>query len=106
MKLRHATLARNLPSIDESGLLCSKSRGKLPVVWLHAPSKSAWAMVHTVKRHGGRIENVVVLEVTVPRRWLKRSTKRGLWYVARDLPVHRIRQRVTFHELAGASTER
>ena len=39
--LRHATLRRNLPSVRRLGLLCSKSKGKLPVVWLHALSKSA-----------------------------------------------------------------
>ena len=33
MLLRHATLARNLNSILRRGLLCSKSRGKPPVVW-------------------------------------------------------------------------
>ena len=43
MRIRHATLRRNLPGIDSRGLLCAKSKGKLKVVWLHAPSKSAWA---------------------------------------------------------------
>ena len=43
MLLRHATLARNLPSIIKAGLLTSKSQGKLPVVWLHTPAKSFWA---------------------------------------------------------------
>jgi hypothetical protein len=58
---------KNLTSIRRAGLLCSKSEGRLPVVWLHAPSKSAWAMLHTVKRHGGRIEAVAVIELSVPR---------------------------------------
>jgi hypothetical protein len=77
MLLRHATPAKNLQSIGRAGLLCSKSEGRLPVVWLHAPSKSAWAMLHTVKRHGGRIEAVAVIELNVPRRWLRKS-RRGL----------------------------
>ena len=42
MRLRHATLARNLNSILRAGLLTSKSRGKLPGVWLVSPSKSSW----------------------------------------------------------------
>jgi hypothetical protein len=46
---RHATLRRNLP-----------------VVWLHAPTASAWATPHTVKRHGSRIEDVVILEASGP----------------------------------------
>src|SRR5262245_39701968 len=58
MLLRHATLLRNLPSIQRHGLLGSRSQGKLPAVWLHAASKSAWAAVHTVQRHGGKIESV------------------------------------------------
>jgi hypothetical protein len=63
MLLRHATPARNLPGVLQRGLLCSKSQGRLPVVWLHAPGKTAWALLHTVKRHGGRVEAVVVLLV-------------------------------------------
>ena len=34
MLVRHATPARNLPSVCRVGLLCSKSQGKKPVVWL------------------------------------------------------------------------
>src|SRR5262245_4422161 len=66
-------LARNLPAIPRRGLLCARPKGKLAVVWLHTPGKTAWATVHTVKRHGGRIEAVVTLEVDVPRSWLRRS---------------------------------
>ena len=53
MKLRHATPARNLASILQRGLLTRKRKGRLPVVWLHAPGKTSWAQLHTVKRHGG-----------------------------------------------------
>jgi hypothetical protein len=58
MKLRHATPSRNLASIRKRGLLTSKSQGKLPVVWLHAPGKTSWALLHVVKRHGERVEDV------------------------------------------------
>ena len=102
MLLRHATLVRNLPSILKGGLLCSKSQGRLKVVWLHTPNKSSWATLHTVKRHGGRVEAVVVLELYVPRRWLRRSRK-GLWYSVRDIPADRIRRVLAFGEVAGAS---
>jgi hypothetical protein len=40
MLLRHATPRENLESITRHGLLCRKSQGKLPVVWLHSPAKS------------------------------------------------------------------
>jgi hypothetical protein len=101
MLLRHATLARHLPSIVKAGLLTAKSKGKLPVVWLHSPACSAWAGWHTVRRHGGRIEAVTVLEVEVPRSWLRRS-KKGLWYCPRDIPPERIRGLVTFAGLASS----
>jgi hypothetical protein len=105
MLLRHATLARNLPSILKAGLLTSKSKGRLPVVWLCSPGQSSWATLHTVKRHGGRVETVVILEVDVPRRWLRRSARKRLWYCPRDISPDRIKRVWTFQEVAGASAE-
>jgi hypothetical protein len=104
MLLRHATQKRNLPSIERLGLLTSKSKGKLPVVWLHAPTKTAWASLHTVKRHGGRVEDVVVLEVSIPRRWLRRN-RRGLWYCTKDIPASRFLSTIRFAELAASPVE-
>jgi hypothetical protein len=104
MLLRQATPAKNLSSIGKAGLLCSKSQGRLPVVWLYVPSKSAWAMLHTVKWHGGRIEAVAVIELNVPRRWLRKS-RRGLWFCRRDFAPHRFRGMVNFAELAGPSVD-
>jgi hypothetical protein len=104
MLLRHATLARNLPSIIKAGLLTSKSQGKLPAVWLCSAAKTLWAAAHVVRRHGGRIESVVVLEIDVPRRWLRRS-KKGLWYCPRDIAADRIRGIITFGELTRSPVE-
>jgi hypothetical protein len=104
MLLRHATPARNLAGILRCGLLTAKSRGKLPAVWLVSPGKSSWAVLHVIKRHGGRVETTVVLEVDVPRGSLRRSRK-GLRYVLRDVPPERIKRALCFSELAGASTE-
>src|SRR5262249_5074584 len=104
MLLRHATLARNLNSILRLGLLTSFSRGKLPVVWACSPARSSWAVLHVVKRHRGRVESTVVLEVDLPRSWLRRSRK-GLWYTARDIFPDRIRRVLTFGELAGTSID-
>ena len=102
MLLRHATPACNLNSILRGGLLCSKSQGRLPVVWVCSPARSSWAVLHVFKRHGGRVENTVVLEVDVPRAWLRKNRK-GLWYSVRDIPPDRIRRVLSFAELAGAS---
>jgi hypothetical protein len=104
MILRHATPARNLAGICRAGLLTGKSQGRLPAVWLHAPSSSAWAGWHTVRRHGGRIESVVILAVAVPRSWLRRS-RPGLWYCLRDIPPERLRGVVTFAALARSPVE-
>jgi hypothetical protein len=104
MLLRHATLARNLPGILRAGLLTSKSQGKLPAVWFTCPSAASWAVLHVVKRHGGRVESVVILEFNVPRRWLRRSARKRLWCSLRDIPADRIRRVFTFQEIAGAST--
>jgi RNA:NAD 2'-phosphotransferase (TPT1/KptA family) len=101
MLLRHATPARNLNNILRRGLLRSYSRGKLPVVWACSPARSSWAVLHVIRRHGGRVESTVVLEIDVPRSWLRRSRK-GLWYSARDIPPDRIRRVLSFAELAGA----
>ena len=102
MILRHATLIRNLPAIERRGLLCGKSKGRLPVVWLHTPAKSFWATLHTLRRHRGGAEAVIILLVDVPRAWLRRNRK-GLWYSVRDIPADRIRRVLSFAELAGAS---
>jgi hypothetical protein len=58
-------------------------------------------MAHTVKRHGGRIENVAVLELSVPRKWL-RKTRKGLWYCVQDIPPESIRRLITFQQLAAS----
>src|SRR3954464_2823523 len=101
MLVRHATPAKNLAPILRTSLLCRKSRGRLKVVWLHTPNKSSWAALHTVRRHGSRVEAVVVLKVSVPRSWLRRN-RRGLWYCVRDIPAERIRHILAFDEVEGA----
>ena len=93
---------RNLPGILRDGLLTAKSRGRFKAVWLHAAGRSHWAAIHTVKRHGGRVEDVVVLEVSIPRDWLKRhgGSVRGMWRSVRDIPPRFVRRVVYFGELA------
>src|SRR5262249_40346286 len=61
-------------------------------------------VLHTLKRHGGRVEGVVILAIDVPRSWLRRS-KQGLWYCPRDLAPERIRGVVTFAALARSPVE-
>ncbi len=102
MLLRHATPRKNLPGMKRAGLLTAKSQGRLPAVWLHSPARSAWATLHVVERHGGRVENTVILELDVPRSWLRRRRK-GTWYTKRDVPPDRLRRVIDFIEVAGQS---
>lgn len=104
MIVRHATPRRNLRSIRAQGLLPGRSRGKLPVVWVHTPATTLWAMYHTGKRHGGRVEDVLVIELDIPRAWLRRKT-RGLWYCDRTIGPERFRRWITFGEVASSPVE-
>jgi hypothetical protein len=98
MKPRHATPARNLRSIRKRGLLTAQSQCKQPVIWLHAANRSAWAVLHTMTRHDSN--NVVVVEVAVPRSWLTRS-RSGLWFCDRDIPPGRLGPTVAVEEEAA-----
>jgi hypothetical protein len=87
-----------------AGLLCSKSQGKKPVVWLGSAAYTLRAAAHVVRRHGGRIEQVAILEIDMPRSCLRRS-KPGLWYCPGDVPPGRIRGVITFGELSRSPVE-
>jgi hypothetical protein len=62
---------------------------------------------HVLRRDGGRAQQVVVLEVAVPRSWLKRHgvAGKGLWYSVRDVPTRHIRRVLTFGELSRSPAE-
>jgi hypothetical protein len=104
VKLRHATPRRNIISILTDGLLTRKSQGRLKAVWLHTAGRSEWAALHTVARHGGRVEDVVVIEIAVPRAWLKRhgGNVRGVWRSVRDIPVRCFTRVIDFEQLAAS----
>jgi hypothetical protein len=46
-----------------------------------------------------------VLELDVPRSWLRRSSRKRVWSTPRDIPPGRIKRVLCFSELAGASLE-
>jgi hypothetical protein len=58
-------------------LLADRSRVLARSSQRAAAGKTPSALLRTIRRHGGRVENVVKLEVDVPQRWLRRS-KPGL----------------------------
>jgi hypothetical protein len=107
MLLRHATLARNLASILRRGLLCSKSKGRKRVVWGCSPANTLWAAWHVTRRHGGRPQEIVVLEVSVPRAWARRhgGAAKGVYYSVHDIGPERIRGVITWGELSRSPVE-
>ena len=102
--LGHATPSRNLASILRDGILTAKARGAFKAVWLHEPDKAHWATLHTVRRHGGRIEDVVVIQVCVPKAWLRQhgGKAKGLWRCVRDVPVRCFRRTLHFAQLSAS----
>ena len=95
MKLYHATTAERAAQIKEQGLLISKAdpTAKIKGCWMASQSNRAWGVVHTIRKHHAPLEEVVVLEVNVPRAWLKRF-RTGLWYATRNIPAARIGQSI------------
>ena len=91
MLVHHATLERLLPSIHATGLDPRRSKTKRRAVYLHTAGMSTWAMLHAVRRHGGRIEEVCIIDVDMPRSWLRRTGKRGLWYCQQVITPDRFR---------------
>jgi hypothetical protein len=56
------------------------------------------------RQNGGRVENVMVIELDVPRAWLCRN-HRQLWYSVGDIPPARFTRVIDFAEVAGASMD-
>lgn len=102
--LRHATTRERLASIRSLGLLTAHSRGRLAAVWLHATNRTAWAMIHTVQRHDCQLTDVAVIEVDVPRSWVRRHSS-GLWYCLRDIPPSRLGRAAMLAEVAASPVE-
>jgi hypothetical protein len=51
------------------------------------------------------VETTVVLELDVPRSWLRRSPRKRVWNTPRDILPARIKRVLCFSELAGASLD-
>lgn len=100
MKLRHATTTARAAQIREQGLLvaCADASAKIKGCWFHTASASPWAVLHTIRKHRAELADVVVLEVEVPRSWLRRF-RTGLWVSGQDVPAARL----TGREWSGAS---
>ena len=78
MKLYHATLKSKLDSIFAEGLDPRCATGKMKVTWLHTKSKRHWAIAHAQKRHKCNLDDVVLLQMSIPRSQLQKRW-RGIW---------------------------
>jgi hypothetical protein len=86
---RHATLHQHLASILAEGLDPTHATTLPPLVWLHTPGQTPWAVLHVVRRHGVALTDVIVLDVQVPRQWLQHA-ERGLWTCDRVIAPARL----------------
>lgn len=91
MKMRHSTPAHNVESILQEGLdpVYAVTQSDKKYVWLHTPRKTPWAIRHTVRRKNVPEDEVVILEVNVPRAWLWRVWS-GVWKCPDLIPPHRL----------------
>ena len=87
MYLYHATTRERLASIQEQGLLVSKADpdARVLAIWLHTSSHSAWAVLHTIRKHQAQLEEVVVLKVRISSGLV--HFRKGLWYTRHDVPA-------------------
>ncbi len=91
MKMLHATPIKNLRNIKRRGIKASRSKGAVATVWLVSPGMLAAALAHAQKRHRVAPEAVAVLEVDIPRSWLRKGRRKGLHHTGgRDIPAARI----------------
>jgi hypothetical protein len=88
MKLYHATTRQRLASIQANGLrvACADPSAKIKGCWLATASNRSWGVLHTIRKHKAALEDVVVLEITIPRGRLTRF-RTGLWYATEDVPA-------------------
>ena len=98
---RHATLRQHLASILVEGLDPTRATDAPPLVWLHTPGRTPWAVLHVVERHGAALGDVILLDVQVPRSWLQRA-ERGLWTCDRVIAPARLRVCESGEEVAAS----
>ncbi len=92
MKLRHATTRARAKRIAREGFRVSKAdpNAKIKGCWFTAPSLATWGVLHTQRKHGARLADVVVIEVEIPRSALTKF-RRGIWFSKSDVPASAIR---------------
>lgn len=104
MLLYHATHKANALPIGRQGVSTDHSQGAVQAVWGVEGSMKWWAMVHCVRRHGGDIRDVVVLEIDTQDTPVHRF-RGGLWYSLHTWHPSQVRRVLTFEELSRSPAE-
>lgn len=86
MLLFHVTRSHNLLSIHDQGLQPDLATGKRQVIWLCDAARLLWAVPHVCRHHGLSENQVSVLSVVVPRSWLTRCGRPGVFWCAFAIP--------------------
>jgi len=60
-------------------------------VWFHGKRMDWWAVDHVRDKHNVVNEDIVHIEVEIPKSWLRRHAS-GIFYSKRDIPPSRIRK--------------
>ena len=106
MQLWHATTRERLARIQEQGLrvACADPQAKIKGCWLATASNRPWGCLHTIRKHHAQLEDVVVIEVNVPRSWLTRF-RTGLYYTPQDIPPTRLGQVIEGATFGASASE-
>src|SRR2546427_12053697 len=98
---RHATTFSNYVTIAVDGIQvgAAERQAGRKAIWLHRPERSAWAILHTMHRHGVDLANIIVLELHLERDQVKYHGS-GLWYILDDISPSAIRARLSGPEIA------
>jgi hypothetical protein len=107
MKFYHATPNSNLASIQSRGLDPTFSKHTAKFTWMCTEGNVEWAILHIMDKHKIDLSEVVVIELNVPRSWVKNHRltirgkgRRGFWKTDRVINTDRF-QSITSGETFG-----
>jgi len=87
MTIYHVTRRENLASILADGLDPSRAKGVRKSVWGVVKSRTPWAIIHVLSKpwnRGATLADLVVIELTLPRRSVRRY-QTAIWFTVEGL---------------------
>lgn len=90
MKIYHATHRDNVTGCLRAGMKADLATGRTPAVWGCTRQFIEAAVLHAANKRKVRLRDIVVLELDVPRKWVKRFCVPGMVYVPCDVPRERV----------------